>query len=135
MLLDKEKAKIKRALTRFTNGWEDIGVSILSDSWTNVKNQHLINVLGVSASGAMFLATHDSSTIASSAQHVAELLLKTIDDVGPSSVIQVIINNATNCKATGKIIERTHPHIFWFGCLVHTLNHLLHDIVKHKHRR
>jgi hypothetical protein len=25
-----------------------------------------------------------------------------------------------------------HPHIFWSGCLVHTLNLLMHDIVKHK---
>jgi hypothetical protein len=133
VLLDKERAKIKRTLIRLTDGWEDIGVSIVSDGWTNVRNQHLINVLGVSASGAMFLAAHDSSTIASFAQHIAELLLKTIDDVGPSSVIQVITNNAANCKAIGKIIERTHPHIFWSGCLVHTLNLLMHDIGKHKY--
>lgn len=44
----------------------------------------------------------------------------------------MITNNAANCKAAGKIIERTHPHIFWSGCLVHTLNLLMHDIVKHK---
>jgi hypothetical protein len=47
-------------------------------------------------------------------------------------VIQVITNNATNCKGAGEIIERVHPHIFWSGCLVHTLNLLMHDIVKHR---
>ena len=114
MLLDKE-----RALTQFTDGWEDIGVSIVFDGWTNVRHQHLINFLGVSTSGAMFLTVHDSSTIASFAQHIVELLLKTIDDVGLCSVIQVITDNATNCEATGKIIERTHLHIFWSRCLVH----------------
>jgi hypothetical protein len=36
--------------------WADVGVSIVSDGWTNVRNQHLINVLGVSSTGAMFLA-------------------------------------------------------------------------------
>ena len=25
-----------------------------------------------------------------------------------------------------------HPHVFWSGCLVHTLNLLLHNIVKHE---
>jgi hypothetical protein len=35
-------------------------------------------------------------------------------------------------REQGKIIERVHPHIFWSGCLVHTLNLLMHDIVKHK---
>jgi hypothetical protein len=117
VLLDKERTKIQRALTWFTDEWGDFGVSIVSDGWTNVRNQHLINVLGVSASGAVFLAVHDSSIIAS-AQNISDLLLKTINDVGPSNVIQVIIDNATNCKGAGKIIEQVHPHIFWSGCYV-----------------
>jgi hypothetical protein len=92
----------------------------------------LINVLGVSAVGTMFLAAHDFSSIIASSQNIVEILLKTINDVGPSNVIQVIADNATNCKGAGKIIERARPHIFWFGCLVHILDLLLHDIVKHK---
>jgi hypothetical protein len=47
-------------------------------------------------------------------------------------VIQVITDNAANCKGAGKIIERKYTHIFWSGCLVHTLNLLMHDIIKHK---
>ena len=31
MLLERERAKVKRALTRFTNEWVDCGVSIVSD--------------------------------------------------------------------------------------------------------
>jgi hypothetical protein len=38
VLLDKEKAKVKRALTRFTDGWADAGVSIVYDGWTNVRS-------------------------------------------------------------------------------------------------
>jgi hypothetical protein len=132
VFLDREKTKIQRALTRFTDEWGDCGVSIVSDGWTNVRNQHLINVLGVSATGVVFLAAHDSSSIIASSQNISDLLLKTINDVGPSNVIQVITDNATNCKGAGKIIERVHSHIFWSGCLVHTLNLLMHDIVKHR---
>jgi len=79
----------------------------------------------------VFLASHDSSIIASS-QNIVDLLLKTINDDGPNNVVQVITNNAANCKGARKIIQRTHPHIFWYECLVHTLNLLMHDIVKHK---
>ena len=132
VLLDKEKAKVKRALTRFTDGWADVGVSIVSDGWTNVRNQHLINILGVSSTGAVFLGAHDSSSVMASSQNIADILLKTIDEVGPTNVIQVITDNATNCKGAGKIIERKYTHIFWSGCLVHTLNLLMHDIIKHK---
>ena len=103
------------------------GVSIVSDGWTHVRNQHLINVLGVSSSAAIFITCHDSSSISASAQNIADLLLKSIKDVGPSNVVQVITDNAAR-----KIIEHTYPHIFWSGCLVHTLNLLMHDIVKHK---
>jgi hypothetical protein len=92
----------------------------------------LINVIGVSSSGTMFLTAHDSSSKRATSQNILELLLKTIDEVGPFNVIQVITDNATSCKGAGKIIVRMHPHIFWSRCLVHTLNLLLHDIVKHK---
>jgi hypothetical protein len=104
VLLDKEREKIQRALTRFTKDWGDFGVSIVSDGWTNVRNQYLINVLGVSATGAVFLAAHDSSIITSS-QNIAKILLKTINNVGPSNLIQVITDNAAICKGAGKIIE------------------------------
>jgi len=119
MLLEREKVKTQRALTCFTNERVDCGVSIVSDGWTNIRNQHLINVLGVSVSGAVFITCHD-------------LLLQSIKDVCPNNVVQVITYNARNCKVAGKIIEHTHPHIFWFGCLVHILNLLMHDIMKHK---
>jgi hypothetical protein len=132
VLLVREKTKIQRALTQFIDEWGDYGVSIVSDGWTNVRNQHLINFLGDFATGAIFLAAHYSSSIISSSQNISDLLLKRINDVGPSNVILVITNNAANCKGAGKIIERVHPHIFWFGCLVHTLNLLMHDIVKHR---
>jgi hypothetical protein len=105
VLLDREKEKIQRALTWFTDEWGDFRVSIVSNGWTNVRNQHLINVLGVSATGAVFIAALDSSSIIASSQKISDLLFRTINDVGPSNVIQVIIDNAINCKGVGKIIE------------------------------
>ena len=38
-------------------------------------------------------------------------------------------DNIHTCKAAGKSIETTYPHIFWSGCTVHTLSLLLKDIV------
>jgi hypothetical protein len=108
-------AKVQRALTRFTNEWSEIGVFVVSDGWTNVRNQHLINILGVSTSGAMFLAAHDSSSIIASSQNISDLLLKTINDVGPSNVIQVITDNATNCKGAGKSLSQLIHTSFGLG--------------------
>jgi hypothetical protein len=71
VLLDRERAKIQRALTRFIDDWGDFGVTIVLDGWKNVRNQHLINVLGVFATAAVFLAAHDSSSIIASCQNIA----------------------------------------------------------------
>ena len=130
--LDKEKAKIQTALGQFTNEWNDTGVSIVSDGWTNVTGKPLINILGVSASGAVFLSAHDYSDKFKTGLNIAELLLKTIESIGPYNVIQVITDNAANYKAVGEIIEDKYPNIFWSGCLVHTLSLLMHDIIKIK---
>ncbi|MCY6524749.1 DUF domain-containing protein, partial [Actinobacillus pleuropneumoniae] len=75
---------------------------------------------------------HDYSEKFRTTINIAEALLETIDRIGPYNVIQVISDNAPNCKATGAIIEDKYPNIFWSGCLVHTLNHLMHDVVKNK---
>jgi len=130
--LDHEKAKISHSLNRMTSSWTDHGVSIISDGWTNVKGKPLISVLAVSISGAIFLTAHDYSDKFRISINIAEALLETIDRIGPYNVIQVITNNALNCKAAGAIIEDKYPNIFWYGCLVHTFNLLMHDVVKNK---
>ena len=133
--LDHEKAKISHSLNKMTSSWTDNGVSIVSDGWTNVKGKPLISVLAVSRSGPIFLAAHDYSDKFKTAINIAEALLETIERIGPYNVIQVITDNAPNCKAAGAIIEDRYPNIFWSGCLVHTLNLLLHDIVKNKNEQ
>ena len=65
--------------------------------------------------------------------NIAEPLLQTIESIGQYNVIQVITDNASNCKAAGEIIEDRYSNIFWPGCLVHTNNPLMHDIIKNKH--
>ena len=37
--LDKEKDKIQNALEKSTNAWNESGVSIVSNGWTNVKGK------------------------------------------------------------------------------------------------
>ena len=118
--LDKEKDKIQNALGQFTNAWNEYEVSIVSDGWTNVKGKPLINVFGVSATGAIFLSAHDYSDKFKTDMNIVELLLKTIATIGPYNVIQVITNNSANSKEVGAIIEDKYPNIFWSRCMVHT---------------
>jgi len=45
-------------------------------------------------------------------QRIAKFILKAINEVDPFNVLQVVINNASNYKASGKEIEKVHQHIF-----------------------
>ncbi|KAF7112909.1 hypothetical protein RHSIM_RhsimUnG0179600 [Rhododendron simsii] len=132
-LLDKEQNKVRQALNPLMQDWSTHGVSIMSDGWSNIKNQQLFNIMAVSGGKAIFINGHDVSAVEKNATNIAELLFKAIDYVGPSNVVQVVTDNAANCKAAGAIIQRKYNHIFWSGCLAHTLNLLMKDIAKCEH--
>lgn len=59
---------------------------------------------------------------------IASFLLKSVEEIGPSNVLQMVINNAGKYKAAGKEIERVHMHIFLSPCVVHPLNLIFKDI-------
>ena len=46
------------------------------------------------------------------AQFIANILIKSIEQIGPNKVVQVIIDNAPVCKAAGLIVESRFDHIF-----------------------
>ena len=76
----------------------------------------MINILGVSDSGTVFLSAHDYSDYYKTGINNAQPLLNTIQTIGPYNVIQVITDNVANCKAAGAIIEdKYHILVRVFG--------------------
>ena len=55
-----------------------------------------------------------------------------IEEVGRHNVVQIITDNAANCKGAGLIIESEYDNIFWTPCVVHTLNLALKSICEPK---
>jgi hypothetical protein len=48
-----------------------------------VKGRPLMNILGVSASGVVFLSIHDYSDLYKICINIADALIKTIQEIGP----------------------------------------------------
>ena len=95
------------------------GVSIVSDGWTNMKNKPLINVIASNSRGSMFLYADDFSGIEKTGEAIADYLLKAIEDIGASMVMQVVTDNASNCKAAGREIEKVRIcHLLLFISLL-----------------
>ncbi|XP_052170425.1 uncharacterized protein LOC127786803 [Diospyros lotus] len=106
VLLDECKRNVEKDLSPIQDTWYSQGVSIVSDGWTNVKHKPLINVLAVNSRGAMFMYAEDFSGVEKIGSAIAKFLLKAIEEIGPSNVLQVVTDNATNCKAAGHEIEK-----------------------------
>ncbi|XP_028061236.1 uncharacterized protein LOC114264737, partial [Camellia sinensis] len=56
-LLQKERANVERLLEPTRASWKEKGLSIVSDGWTNSQRRPLINFMGASEAGAVFLKT------------------------------------------------------------------------------
>ena len=108
--------------------WGSSKVTIVSDGWTNTRQRPLINIIATSPKGAMFLKAEDCSGEVKDAQFIADILIKSIEQIGPNKVVQVVTDNAPVCKAAGLIVESRFDHIFWTPCIVHNLNLILEEI-------
>ena len=50
---------------------------------------------------------------------VFEMLDVIVERIGEESVVQVITNNTTNYKVTGKLLMRKRKRLFCIPCVVH----------------
>jgi hypothetical protein len=82
------------------------GVSVVSDGWTDIKNKPLINVIASNNRDSCFLNAEDFSGVEKTGEAISQYLLKAIDEIRPENVLEVVMNNAANCKAAGKEIEK-----------------------------
>uniref|UniRef100_A0A2N9EEB5 DUF659 domain-containing protein n=1 Tax=Fagus sylvatica TaxID=28930 RepID=A0A2N9EEB5_FAGSY len=127
-LLQKKRAHMEQLMKPIKSSWKDKGLSIVSDGWTDAQRMPLINFMGTSELGPIFLKTIDGTKEYKDRHYIARLLLDAISEVGPHKVVQVITDNAAVMKSTGSIVEAEYSHIFWTPCVVHTLNLALKNI-------
>ena len=70
-----------------------------------------------SESSPMFVKVVDCSGEVKDKYFISNLLKDVIDEVGHQKVVQIITDNAKNCKGAGEIIEGMFPHIYWTPCV------------------
>ncbi|MCO5604940.1 hypothetical protein L7F22_059115 [Adiantum nelumboides] len=129
ILLANEKGRIERSLSSVEASWRHFGCSLISDGWTDTAKRPLINFVVSSPRGPVFKGSVDTSGNQKTGEFIAAALKKIIMEVGPEHVVQVIIDNAANCKLAGQLIELEFKHIFWTPCATHCLNLLLKDLM------
>jgi len=106
------------------------GGTLVSDGWANVNNKPLLNFVMVCPKGDVFVDGIDTSGEDKSGQFIADCIVKQINAVGPSNVVQVVTDSASNCKSSWPIITEMFPHITCGPCTAHCLDLLLEDVAK-----
>ena len=98
--MQKEKSNIKNLLEIIKKTWNEKGVSICSDEWSDAQRRPLINIMVVLESGPMFLKAINYEGQTKDKHFIVDLLINTIQEIGPQKVVQVITYNAAACKTT-----------------------------------
>lgn len=131
-ILDDEIARISSALDPIRRGWAKFGCTILSDGWTDIRRRHIINILVSSCLGTYFLRAVDAGTDGQSitGMFIYTHIRQAIMDVGVEHVVQVVTDNASNCRRMGEMLEDEFPTIVWTPCAAHCLDLMMEDIGK-----
>jgi hypothetical protein len=131
-LLKQERRHIENLLESSKSTWPKKGVTICSDGWSDPQKTPTINFVAVSERAPMFLRADNCEGEYKSKEYIADKLRAVLDDVGRKNVVQIITDNAANCKGAGLLIEAKNDHIFWTPCVVHTLNLAMKNICEPK---
>ncbi|KAH7447480.1 hypothetical protein KP509_01G108600 [Ceratopteris richardii] len=131
-MLVEEKERIEVLLSSIKLGWQVYGCSILSDGWSDMRRRHIINIMVSSCLGTYFLRAVDCSKVGTriTGEFIFEHIKGAIQEVGVENVVQVVTDNASNCKRMGELLEREFPTIVWTPCTAHCLGLLFKDIGK-----
>lgn len=127
-LLQKEKLHVEHMLEPIKATWPFKGVSIATDGWSDPQRRPILNFIAMTEGGPMFLKAINTEGEVKSKEYIFDRLKEVIEEVGSKNVVQVITDNASNCKSAGLKIEGHYKNIFWTPCVVHTLNLAMKDI-------
>ncbi|GJN04794.1 hypothetical protein PR202_ga22367 [Eleusine coracana subsp. coracana] len=101
-MLAQERSHIGRLLDSTKSTWQEKGVTICADGWTDPQRRPLINFVAICGDAGVFLRADNCEGQVKTKEYIAEKLKSIIEEVGRQNVVQIITDNATNCKANKK---------------------------------
>jgi Protein of unknown function (DUF 659)/hAT family C-terminal dimerisation region len=127
-LLVQAKADLEAQLnTRMAESVRKFGGTLTVDGWTSVTNRPLCNAMLVSPAGELFLGSVDTTGSEKTAEYMASIMEKFIEQVGPHNIVQICTDNASSMLKASQIIIKKYPHIYVQGCAAHAMDLLLED--------
>ena len=110
--LHDEVEAVQKHLQPLKDSWRKYGCSIIMDGWSDLKKKSIINIFVSSCKGSMFLEAIDTSELLGeliTAAYIFQHVKDAIETVGANYVVQVITDNAANCRRMGQLIKSQFP--------------------------
>jgi hypothetical protein len=105
-------------------------LSLVSDGWTNVRREGIINYTLVSRTDAIFIKSVHTNINRHNGEYIADGLLEVINQIGPDRIVAVTTDNASNMTSSWERLRSVYPKIACIGCGSHMTNLLVEDIAK-----
>ncbi|XP_070039605.1 uncharacterized protein [Nicotiana tomentosiformis] len=130
--LNKEVEETNKIVEEHKVAWNKYGYSIMMDKWMARTGKMIINVLVNSPKGSLFLESIDASDSSTNHIKMFTLFQNTIEKIGPSKVVQVVTDNASENVKVGGMVEGAYKNVYWTPCAAHCINLIFGDIFKEK---
>lgn len=129
-LLKEEVERTKDLLKTHEEERALTGCSIMTDAWTDQKRRSIMNVCVHCKLGTSFIQSKEASDYAHTSEYIFEYIDTCIEQLGPTNIVQVVTDNASNNMGAKTLLKEKRPNIFWSSCATHTINLMLEAIVK-----
>ncbi|XP_065636780.1 uncharacterized protein LOC112033391 [Quercus suber] len=127
-LLKNAVHEVNDFLLDIKNDWKVYGCSVMSDGWTNQKQQPIMNFLVYCPRGAMFLKSIDTSGLTKDAETLFNIFDSVVQEIGVEYIVQLITDNASTYKKAGKQLQQRYGTLFWSPCAAHCIDLMLENI-------
>lgn len=95
--------------------------TLVSDSWTNVKGEPIINYCSVNPEESTYLESEHTGTDQHTAEFLADDIVRVFEQYPARWAGSVTDNTAAN-KKSWKILKEKYPNRFFYGCICHALH-------------
>jgi hypothetical protein len=132
-MLDESYSSMRRQVKERIDSTETPMLTLVTDSWTNNRQESLTNFVLVTPAGeAFFHSAEPSGQESHTAEYLAAGIDKVLQDVGPHKFNAICTDTAANIKAAVRNVvwRPDFKHIHQVGCTSHQLNLAIGDLLK-----
>ncbi|XLU30656.1 hypothetical protein S245_066722, partial [Arachis hypogaea] len=95
-LLADLKIECQLLVEKYRSSWKSTGCTLMTNGWTDQRQQILINFLVYCPTGTSFVKTVDASDVIKTTNALFNLFANVIEWVGPSNIVHMVTDNAAN---------------------------------------